>query len=351
MIKVKVDRQGRSESIGTTTASVQAPKLSLLRAQRHSEVLAAIRQFFTSNGYQEVTTPLISPSLLPEPAIEIFSTQLHQPEEESPRDGGMTLFLSPSPERHMRRLISAGSGPIFQIAPAFRNGAEIDDTHSPEFTLLEWYSPACNYMREIGRLEQLVTSLPAAAPFPTPFKRIRIRKLLLEIAGINIDLVTDTESFSKAARTAGVRTADDDTWEQIFNRVWLTAVEPTLPKDGAVVAYEYPRQVPTFAHPIDGTPYCNRWELFARGLEVANCFQEETNPTQLLQMIDQEAIRKKHTATTWHPPDRQMAEAIQDGPMICSGVAVGVERLIMALDGLNKISDVLPFPLHESVPL
>ena len=313
--------------------------------------MSAIRTFFTGSGYQEVTTPLISPSLLPEPAIEVFSTQLQQPGAEFSRDRGMTLFLSPSPERHMRRLISAGSGPIFQIGPAFRNGAEIDQTHSPEFTLLEWYSPDCDYMKEIGRLEKLVTSLPAEVPFPTPFKRIRIRELLLETTDININLVTDTASFSKAARAAGVRTADDDTWEQIFNRVWLTVVEPSLPKDGAVVAYEYPREVPTFAHPIAGTPYCNRWELFARGLEIANCFQEETDAAQLTQMIDREATRKKHTATTWHPPDRQMAEAIRGGPMICAGVAVGVERLIMALDRLDKISDVIPFPLHESAPL
>jgi len=321
----------------------------LARSRRHGRMVAAIRAFFAGAGYHEVSTPLASPALLPEPAIEVFATRLHRPGAERAQDGGLPLYLSPSPERHMRRLVALGSGPIFQLAPAFRNGAELDRTHSPEFTMLEWYSPGGDYLAEVDRLERLVSSLPAEAPLPVPFDRITVREAVLRAAGIDLDAADDRDRFRRAAESAGVRTADDDTWEQVFNRVWLAAVEPGLPADRGTVVYEYPRRVPTFAQPITGTPYCRRWELYARGLEVANCFQEETDSERLAEVIEREAARKRRTAVIGHPPDRAMAEEVRGGPRVCAGVALGVERLIMALDRRHEISQVIPFPLHHVV--
>ncbi len=323
----------------------------LARSLRHSRILAAIRSFFADAGYLEVSTPLASPTLLPEPAIEVFATRLHHPAAERGPHGGLPLFLSPSPERHMRRLIALGSGPIFQLSPAFRNGAELDRTHSPEFTMLEWYSPGSGYLAEVDRLERLVSSLPAEAPLPVPFDRITVRDAVLRAAGIDLDHVDDRDRFRRASDSAGVRTAGDDTWEQIFNRIWLTAVEPGLPEDRGTVVYKYPRRVPTFAQPITGTPYCRRWELYARGLEVANCFQEETDAERLAQVIEREAARKRRTAVIPHPPDQAMAEEVRGGPEVCAGVALGVERLIMALDRRREISHVIPFPLHDAIRL
>ena len=323
----------------------------LARSLRHTRILASIRAFFADAGYLEVSTPLASPTLLPEPAIEVFATRLHRPGTDSARDEGLPLYLSPSPERHMRRLIALGSGPIFQLAPAFRNGAELDRTHSPEFTMLEWYSPGSEYLTEVARLERLVSSLPAEAPLPVPFDRITVRDAVLRACGIDLDAVDDRDRFRRAAESAGVRTAGDDTWEQVFNRVWLAAVEPDLPDDRGTVVYEYPRRVPTFAQPITDTPYCRRWELYARGLEVANCFQEETDAERLARVIDGEDARKRRIAMILHPPDRAMADEVRDGPEICAGVALGVERLIMALDRRQEISQVIPFPLHHAVRL
>lgn len=320
----------------------------LARARRHGRTLAAIRSFFTADGFQEVTTPLVSPSLLPEPAIEVFATQLHRPGAEPDQEVGAPLFLSPSPERHMRRLVALGSGPIFQLAPAFRNGAELDRTHSPEFTLLEWYFPGGEYLAEVERLQRLASALPAEAPLPVPFDRITARDAVLRAAGIDLDHVDDPGRFRRAAGAAGVRTAGDDTWEQIFNRIWLALVEPALPFDQGTVVYEYPRHVPTLAQPIAGTPYCRRWELYARGLEIANCFQEETDAGRLARVIDREAARKERTATVRHPPDRAMADEIRGGPAACAGVALGVERLMMALDRRDDISQVIAFPLHHA---
>jgi len=321
----------------------------LARALRHSRMVAAIRDFFGDAGYLEVSTPLASPTLLPEPAIEVFATRLHRPGAERAQDGGLPLYLSPSPERHMRRLIALGSGPIFQLAPAFRNGAELDRMHSPEFTMLEWYSPGAHYLSEVDRLERLVSSLPAQAPLPVPFDRITVREAVRRAAGIDLDVVDDRDHLRQAAESAGVRTAADDTWEQVFNRVWLAMVEPGRPADGGTVGDGYPRRVPTFAQPITGTPYCRRWELYERGLEVANCFQEETDSERLAQFIEQGAACKRRTAVIPHPPDRAMAEEIRGGPTVCAGVALGVERLIMALDRRIEISQVIPFPLHHAV--
>ncbi len=320
----------------------------LARARRHGRTLTAIRSFFAADGFQEVTTPLISPSLLPEPAIEVFATRLHRPGAEPEVERGAPLFLSPSPERHMRRLVAMGSGPIFQVAPAFRNGAELDRTHSPEFTLLEWYSPGGAYLAEVERLQRLVAALPAEAPLPVPFDRVTVRDAILRAAGIDLDDAGDPGRFRRAAGAAGVRTARDDTWEQIFNRVWLALVEPELPSGRGTVVYEYPQKVPTFAQPIAGTPYCRRWELYAGRLEIANCFQEETDAGRLARVIDREAARKERTAVVRHPPDRAMADQVRGGPATCAGVALGVERLMMAIDRRDDISEVIAFPLHHA---
>ena len=319
----------------------------LARARRHARTLTAIRSFFSADGFQEVTTPLISPTLLPEPAIEVFATRLRRPGAEPDAERGTRLFLSPSPERHMRRLVAMGSGPIFQLAPAFSNGAEMDRTHSPEFTMLEWYVPGGAYLAEVERLQRLVAALPAEAPLPIPFDRVTARGAIRRTAGIDLDDVGDPGRFRRAAGAAGVRTADDDTWEQIFNRVWLSLVEPELPGDRGTVVYEYPQQVPTFAQPIAGTPYCRRWELYAAGLEIANCFQEETDAGRLARVIDREAARKERIAAVRHPPDRAMADQVRGGPAACAGAALGVERLMMALDRRDAISDVIAFPLHH----
>lgn len=319
----------------------------LTRARRHGRTLRAIRSFFTADGFQEVTTPLMSPSLLPEPAIEVFATRLRRTDAAPDGQDGTPLFLSPSPERHMRRLVAMGSGPIFQIAPAFRNGAELDRRHSPEFTLLEWYTPGGEYLAEVERLQRLVAALPAAAPLPAPFDRVTARTAILRAAGVDLDDVDDPGRFRRAAGAAGVRTAGDDTWEQIFNRVWVALVEPQLPSGRGTVVYEYPRRVPTFAQPIAGTPYCRRWELYAGGLEIANCFQEETDAGRLARVIDREAARKERTAAVRHPPDRTMADEVRGGPAVCAGVALGVERLMMALDRRDDIRDVIAFPLHD----
>ena len=215
--------------------------------------------------------------------------------------------------------------------------------------MLEWYTPEADYLTEVDRLERLFSMLPAEVSMPVPFGRITVREAVLQASKIDLDDVEDLSHFFQVAKSAGVHTSDDDTWEQIFNRIWLTFVEPDLPSDRGTIVYEYPLHVPTFAQQIEGTSYCRRWELYARGIEIANCFQEETNADRFAAMIALEAERKLQTNVVPHPPDIEILEEIRSGPMICSGVAVGVERLIMALDRHSEISQVIPFPLHHTV--
>ncbi|HET6485805.1 MAG TPA: amino acid--tRNA ligase-related protein, partial [Spirochaetia bacterium] len=146
------------------------------RLQRHALFRRSIREFFAERGYVEVDTPSLAPFLIPEPAIDVFATRLHR------RRGSETdLWLAPSPELWMKRLLGAGSGNIFQLARAFRNGDLDSPIHNPEFTLLEWYTMDSGYEEAIGITEDLFRHLldrgvggPRAERLRPPFHLLRM---------------------------------------------------------------------------------------------------------------------------------------------------------------------------------
>jgi elongation factor P--(R)-beta-lysine ligase len=315
------------------------------RLLRHARFSGAVRAFFREQGYAEVETPILSPFLIPEPAIEVFESE-YLPAQGPPR----RMWLAPSPELWMKRLLAAGSGSIFQVSRSFRNCDYGSPFHNPEFRLLEWYTVGAGYLQSIEVTEELFSRLLAQAPtarpaasLSPPFLRLTMQEAFRELAGIDLERCTEPGSMAEEAARVGVALQDSPTWEQAFHIVFLTLVEPRLPRRKPLVLLDYPALVPTTARRKPGTPWAERWELFVDGVEVANVYTEETDRGALRSMVRDESERRGGCRTR-HEVDPGFADLFPPGFPSCTGAALGLDRLEMVFGGNKSLDEVILFP-------
>ncbi len=338
--------------------------------KNRSELAASIRNYFFKKGYLEVDTPLLSPFLIPEANIEIFASQYIQPDGEA-----RELYLIPSPELWMKRLLALGTGSIFQISRCFRNFESFGAHHNPEFTMLEYYSVGADYRKAMEITEELFLHLLHElnlAPLLTyqnqvidlkpPYLRLSISEAFKRYAGIDLPgclaaarsgAATETcssqtahrqlKKIAAAAQGKGIAVSSSDNWEQIFNKIFLSLVEPSLPPDKPVFLFDYPQLLSTLAKQNGTTPYAQRWELYIAGLELANCYTEETDASLIDSFIQKEHIEKL-SARIPHRPDRALSGFFKAEYPECSGVALGIDRLLMLFLNQQNISGVIFFP-------
>ncbi|HUX22461.1 MAG TPA: amino acid--tRNA ligase-related protein, partial [Spirochaetia bacterium] len=296
-----------------------------------AKTLAAIRSFFSERGYLEVDTPQLAPALIPESMIATFSTTFS-----SPYHDARELFLVPSPEIWMKRLLAAGSGDLFQISHCFRNAEQVGRIHNPEFTMLEWYTLGADYFDSADRIDELLASLSeeASRGLLPPCRRMSMAAAFDEIAGIDLTACMEIDLLKEAVARAGLTMPEPAQWEELFNALFLQLVEPELPQDRPLILFNYPSNIATLAKQIPGTPWSERWELYIDGIEIANCFTEETDPIRVAEYYRHEEGRLG--AAALHA-DGSFPAIFAEGFPACSGTALGVDRLLMALLGIQDI--------------
>lgn len=306
---------------------------------------AGIRDYFSRTGYTEVQTPVLAPFLIPEPAIEIFRTE-YVPS----RGGASELYLAPSPELWMKRLIARGSGNIFQISRSFRNGDCDSPQHNPEFDLLEYYTVGGTCRDSITVTEGLFSSLLADVSPKKPRERLAppfLRMTMVEafrlFAEIDLAACMDAASLIRAGRERGIAFTGEPTWEEAFHIVFLTLVEPALPREKPLVLMDYPALVPTTARTRPGTPWAERWEIFIDGVEIANCYTEQTDFNALTRLFTEETERKAG-ARVPHRIDVELPRIVSHGPAVVSGAALGVDRLAAVFLDEPDLGGVILFP-------
>ena len=320
---------------------------------RHARFEHSIQSFFEESGYVAVSTPILAPFLIPEPAIEVFRTDY------VPGRGPTRPFwLVPSPELWMKRLLAQGAGNIYQVSRSFRNGDFGGPYHNPEFRLLEWYSMDADYLDSITTTEALFHHLLAHASdedhvdalrrIAPPFERLTMEEAFRRYARIELSRCSDREAMIDAGRAQGLSMTDDSTWEEAFHIAFLTLVEPSLPRQRPLVLMNYPSLVPTTARSLAETPWSQRWELFIDGVEIANCYTEETDPDALGALISSESERKKG-GRIQHEPDTGLARVFPRGFSRCSGTALGVDRLEMVFSGEKSLEGVILFPFSAII--
>lgn len=310
---------------------------------------AALRGFFATAGYLEVETPVLVPGAGMEPHINPFELAFIPETDVGQR---RPLFLHSSPEYAMKRLLADVPCPLFQICKVFRNG-EVSRTHNPEFTLLEFYRPQVDYHAIMADLEQALAAAEQAvvggpALFSRlPFERVTVREALLRETGIDLKRCSDAGSLREAVTRLDVRTSPEDSFEDIFFHLFLQKVEPRLGLDRPVFLTEYPAAMAALARLKQSDPsVAERFELYARGLELGNGFSELTDPVEQRRRFEEEQGQRERAGKKVHPQDERFLEALGRMPP-SGGVAVGLDRILMLLTGTSQIEDVLLFPARE----
>lgn len=311
--------------------------------QQRATLLAAIRAFFAERGVMEVETPLLSAHGAVDPNLDSFVTRYTGPGVPS----GRLLYLQTSPEFAMKRLLAAGSGAIYQVCKAFRNG-ESGRWHNPEFTLLEWYRPGFDLpalMTEVDAFLQTVLNT-------VPASYVTYAELFKEY--LNIDAHTaDATTLAYCASVRGVPAPaglgeEVDAWHALL---WTHVIEPQLSRgeERPLFVYDYPVSQAMLARVRLGeTPVAERFEVFIKGVELANGFHELGDSGEQRGRFEvNNRQRSEHRLETMSLDERFLAALAQGMPQ-SSGVAVGVDRLLMLQCDMPCIADVLAFPVDKA---
>jgi len=316
-------------------------EIRLLEAR--SRILTETRAFFLERGYLETDTPALAPALIPESCLEVFKT-----EYDNPFTGSLDLWLVPSPEVWMKPLIARHKRSVFQVCKCFRNAESVGRIHNPEFTMLEYYTVNVDSAASLEITEELFRrcALPDTPPSSLPpFRRITMAEAFREYAGLDLEALQDPADLIEAGRGKGLMIRENASWEDAFNQIFLTFVENALPADVPVALERYPEQIECLAENIPGTPWKDRWELYVRGMELCNCYTEASDPDAVRASFAREAERKRASRTP-HRVDFSYPDLFSDFPP-CSGVAMGFDRFVLALTGVQDIGRLLPYPFEE----
>ena len=315
--------------------------------QFRAKLIQSVRNFFIKNGYLETDTPALSPDLIPETCLEVFKTQYLIPWSEKKQD----LYLVPSPEIYIKKVIARHKISVFQISKCYRNVESVGRTHSPEFTMLEYYTMNADYIDSLKITEDLFSSLLAEFVLEStdrislPFERITMNEAFLKTAGFRLSDCPEPEQLAEKAAGFGLNASASDSWDDLYELIFVHKVEPNLSQitQKPLFLLDYPNKVPCLAQDSVKNPDCKeRWELYINGIELANCYSEETDPEKVREYFAQEGRLKAENSMVPHKIDENYWKIFRDFPR-CSGVAMGIDRLVMCLAGKKSIDSVLPF--------
>jgi lysyl-tRNA synthetase class 2 len=322
-------------------------------------IAARLRQWFAGRDFVEVETGILQRSPGNETHLHAFATELRGPDAVSAQ-----RYLRTSPEFACKKLLAAGERKIFDFARVFRN-RERTPLHAPEFTLLEWYrahEPYDVLMQDCADLLAQAAEAAGTARFSfrersmdplLPPERLSVAEAFQHHAGIGL-LATlsgrqpDRDAFAAAARSAGVATADDDTWGDVFSRVLVEKIEPKLGIGRATILDEYPALLSALARPSPkDARVAERFELYACGVELANGFGELNDPKEQRRRLTQEMAEKQRLYGESYPLDEDFLAALGAMPP-ASGIALGFDRLVMLATGASRIDQVLWTPPEQA---
>jgi lysyl-tRNA synthetase class 2 len=316
------------------------PGASISNLLKRAAIMAEIRRFFADRGVLEVETPAMSQATVTDVHLVPFQTRFVGPGAAQ----GLDLYLMTSPEYHMKRLLAAGSGPIFQLCRSFRN-EEAGRHHNPEFTMLEWYRPHYDMYRLMNEVDDLLQQVLECAPAETlSYQQAFIRHLEMD------PLSADKTQMREVAEKLGVgdlanREEDRDTLLQLL---FMMGVEPQIGKDKPAFVYHFPASQASLAEiSTEDHRVAERFEVYFKGIELANGFRELTDSREQKQRFDQDNRKRAARGLPRQPIDTNLLDALAHGMPDCSGVALGVDRIVMLALKADSLSEVIAFPVDR----
>ncbi len=317
------------------------PGAGLDQLRARAGLLATLRRFFAGRGVLEVETPLLCTSGITDPAIEALVVSEGQ---SLAGPGQPARYLQTSPEYAMKRLLAAGSGPIYQVARAFRDG-EAGRRHNPEFSLLEWYRPGFDHFA----LMQEVAELVCTCLGERPWQQYSYRELFQRVLGLDPFTATigTLEREARREHDLGELCGDRDCWLDVL---MIHRIEPWLATQGMCFVFDYPASQAALARIVvsEGVRVGQRFELYVDGVELANGYHELLDATEQRARFEADNQRRRAAGQAERPLDEHLLSALEAGMPPCSGVALGVDRLLMLLCGETDIRQVLAFDWARS---
>ncbi len=318
------------------------------------KIIQAIRRFFAEEGFVEIETPYLVPSPGMEPHLVALETNVQTPDGEKKK-----IYLHTSPEYCMKKLLAQGWDRIFQICRVFRD-EEVSRTHQVEFTMLEWYRAHADYRKIMEDCEGLLDFLSREIlkgpeliyqgkkiDLAPPAERLSVAGAMERYGKVNIEKNYDGPSLLEEAKAGGFRFDPGAyySFEEIFFKVFLEAVEPRLGAPKPTILYDYPTSMGALARLKPENPsWAERFELYVAGLELANAFSELIDPVEQRKRFESEQRLRAALQKPLYPIDEELLAALSRMPP-SAGIALGVDRLVMLFCDAPAIQDVLAFPL------
>lgn len=319
------------------------PSAEIEALRGRAELLARLRSFFASRGVLEVETPALSAATVTDLHLHSLTCPLDFSGEIRP------FYLQTSPEFAMKRLLAAGSGPIFQLCRSFRD-AEGGRLHNPEFTMLEWYRPGFDHhdlMDEMADLLELLLGGRRA-------EKVSYEAAFAAAYGIDPHGAAAPE-LSRLAAARGLElvgfgpesSADD--WLQLL---FAHGVEPGLGRGRPTFVYDYPASQAALARVGSdlpgGPPRARRFEVYAEGIELANGFHELQDAAEQRRRFEADHAERRRRGLPLPPIDENLLAALEAGLPDCAGVALGIDRLVMLALGKRSLAEVIAFPADRA---
>lgn len=322
------------------TASWQ-PSAPIANLLKRAAIVAEIRRFFADRGVLEVETPAMSQATVTDIHLVPFTTRFVGPGAAD----GMTLYLMTSPEYHMKRLLAAGSGPIYQMGKSFRN-EEAGRHHNPEFTMLEWYRPRYDMYRLMNEVDDFLQQVLDCETAETlSYQQAFTRHL--DVDPLSADKTQLREAAAKLDLSNIADTEEDR--DTLLQLLFTMGVEPHIGRDKPTFVYHFPATQASLAEiSTEDHRVAERFEVYYKGVELANGFRELTDSKEQRQRFAQDNQKRSVRGLPVQPVDNHLLDALEHGMPECSGVALGVDRLIMIALGADSLSEILAFPVMRA---
>jgi elongation factor P--(R)-beta-lysine ligase len=319
------------------------PSASIDAIKVRARMLQSLRAFFAEQSVLEVETPVLSQAAITDPHLQSFSTEfLNQ-----------RYYLHTSPEFFMKRLLASGSGDIYQVCKVFRDD-EQGKNHNPEFTMLEWYRLDFDHHQLMDEVENFLhQSLKALSSRidGQSVTRISYQQAFLDTLGIDpldthINALKNITEQNNIAIPVGMSEQNKDMW---LDWLMTQAIAPAFSKQGFTFLYDYPASQAALAKISEtDSRVAHRFEVFFGELELANGFYELTDAVEQEQRFNDENKKRVELNMPEMPVDENLLAALDAGLPECSGVAIGLDRLLMVLLEKNDIGDVMGFSFDRT---
>ena len=322
--------------------------------QLRFEVIKLLREFFWLQGFTEVDTPNIVKLPGQEPYLSPMKVNIHN--ETGKEFAG---YLHTSPEYTMKKMLATGWDKIFSVCKCYRDYESFGGTHEPEFMMIEWYRANENFEKLMSDVEEMLKYLgrrlmtyDLGLRTEIEIKRLRMSELWEKFVGVNLDEYLTSEAMLGLCREKGYNEKEDESYEDLFYRIFLNEIEPKLKDMGGVIVHHYPAQMAALSRLSPTDPrYAERFEVYINGLELANAFSELTDSKEQLKRLQEERALRQKLGKDVYDIDMEFVEALKTMPP-SAGIALGVDRLVQVLGSLRlgsgqackNIEDVVTLP-------